>query len=198
MNHLQQYYEACYNAYRNLSFDPKKRAERAISDYGKELDQDIETLIALKADAEQYKKKYIELFLKWMYSQSNCASAAITGPSRFPSERMKKRSQWADNHYNNFRSWRERCLKAIERKANRIEKPKSEKENKEISFDGGKVILNYEIDRIQIKHDERPPQIIIALLKSRAFRWSPFHKAWQRQLTDNAKAVTESILKIKI
>lgn len=70
--------------------------------------------------------------------------------------------------------------------------------NKEISFDGGKVIFNYEIDRIQIKHDVKPEPEVITKLKQNAFKWSPSQQVWQRQLTQNAIYSTQYLLGIKL
>lgn len=61
-----------------------------------------------------------------------------------------------------------------------------DRDNKEISFDGGKIVKNYSEDRIQIIFDEKPSADKIAQLKQNAFRWSPRFKAWQRQLTTNS------------
>lgn len=54
--------------------------------------------------------------------------------------------------------------------------------NKEHKFDGGLVIENFEQNRLQIKHDEKPPREIIQKLKARGFRWSPYYGVWQRNL----------------
>lgn len=61
-------------------------------------------------------------------------------------------------------------------------------------FDGGEVVENVELDRLQIIFDERPGREMIDLLKSRGFRWSPRNKAWQRQLTDNARRAAKDVL----
>lgn len=57
---------------------------------------------------------------------------------------------------------------------------------KEIPFTDGVVILNYEEDRIQIKHNEKPSREIIEKIKSRGFRWSASNKVWQRQINNMA------------
>ena len=59
------------------------------------------------------------------------------------------------------------------------------KENKIIKFEGGEIIFNYSIERIQIKHEEKPGAEVITLLKQNAFKWSPSQAVWQRQLTNN-------------
>ncbi len=58
--------------------------------------------------------------------------------------------------------------------------------NVEIEFDGGLIIKNYQEDRLQIVHDEKPPFATITLLKMEGWHWSRFNGCWQRQLTNNA------------
>ena len=70
--------------------------------------------------------------------------------------------------------------------------------SQEIPFEGGKVILNYEIDRLQIQHYTKPEQSVIQQMKSNGFRWSPFNKAWQRQITNEAKYKAQVITGIKL
>lgn len=62
----------------------------------------------------------------------------------------------------------------------------SVKENKEIPFDGGKIILNYQEDRLQICLDSMPSDELRHTLKREySFNWSAKNKAWQRRLTNN-------------
>lgn len=67
----------------------------------------------------------------------------------------------------------------------------------DIIFDGGKVILNKEINRIQILFDTIPDEEIRTLLKSRGFKWSRYEQAWQRLFNKNgiyaAKRVIEEM-----
>lgn len=101
-------------SHRHLSFSPEKRGDQIISNYSQELEEDMASMPGEEAD--QYMQKYIRLMRAWLVSLSGCASPMITGPSKFPVERMKKRSQWADNHYSKWREWRTKALKAIARK----------------------------------------------------------------------------------
>ena len=55
----------------------------------------------------------------------------------------------------------------------------------DITFDGGKVVHNKEINRIQILFDNIPDEETRNLLKSRGFKWSRYEKAWQRLLNKN-------------
>ncbi|MDD4496061.1 MAG: hypothetical protein PHV32_17255 [Eubacteriales bacterium] len=53
-------------------------------------------------------------------------------------------------------------------------------------FNGGEVIANDELCRLQVLFDEKPDEQKRAALKSNGFRWAPSEGAWQRQLNDNA------------
>lgn len=65
-----------------------------------------------------------------------------------------------------------------------------------VKFDGGTVVRNTDIDRLQIKFDSIPDAATRQKLKSAGWRWSPKEGAWQRKLTDNAERSANSILGI--
>lgn len=56
-------------------------------------------------------------------------------------------------------------------------------EHVEIDFDGGQIITNEEINRVQILFDEKPDDATRAKLKTYGFRWSPRESAWQAPRT---------------
>ncbi len=58
-----------------------------------------------------------------------------------------------------------------------------EMEHAEIPFEGGVLITNEEINRVQILFDGKPDDEIRAKLKHNGVRWSPREKAWQTQRT---------------
>lgn len=58
---------------------------------------------------------------------------------------------------------------------------------------GFTICRNTEINRIQILFDEIPNEETRKLLKSYGFRWSPFNKAWQRQLNGNGEWAVKTI-----
>jgi len=66
-------------------------------------------------------------------------------------------------------------------------------EDTETMFDGLRIVENTEADRIQLFFDGKPEQHIVDALKSRGFHWSPSIKAWQRQLTDNARRAADEV-----
>ncbi|MCI8328384.1 MAG: DUF3560 domain-containing protein [Oscillibacter sp.] len=53
-------------------------------------------------------------------------------------------------------------------------------------FDGGKVVANADMNRLQIFFDGIPDEEVRRELKGRGFKWAQSVGAWQRQLTDNA------------
>lgn len=65
-----------------------------------------------------------------------------------------------------------------------------------IKFDGGEIVRNAVLNRLQIIFDDIPDPATRSSLKSHGFRWSPSNKAWQRQLTDNALYDAKKILEI--
>ncbi len=58
-----------------------------------------------------------------------------------------------------------------------------EMEHVEIAFDGGMIVTNEEINRVQIIFDAKPDENVRCELKSWGFRWSPREGAWQAQRT---------------
>ncbi len=61
-----------------------------------------------------------------------------------------------------------------------------QKEIEQWYFDGGSVLVNREIDRVQILHDSKPSQQVRESIKGRGFSWSPTNEAWQRKITPQA------------
>ena len=64
------------------------------------------------------------------------------------------------------------------------------------AFDGGQIVRNIDLNRLQILFDAIPDADTRAALKQNGFRWSPKNQAWQRQLTDNAERAARSVLGI--
>lgn len=72
-----------------------------------------------------------------------------------------------------------------------------ERENRELRFEGGTLVWNYEADRLQILFDNIPDDRKRKELKSCGFKWSPRHQAWQRQLTQNAVYAVKRVLNLQ-
>ena len=75
---------------------------------------------------------------------------------------------------------------------------RSNKEDTEILFEGGRIIKNYSEDRVQIVFDTKPQPDVISNLKHNGFRWSPRFSAWQRQLTNNAYYAVSRVVPITV
>lgn len=66
----------------------------------------------------------------------------------------------------------------------------------EISFPGGVLLTNEEINRVQILYEDKPDEATRSKLKSYGFRWSPREGAWQTQRTPQALRRAKQILNI--
>ena len=64
------------------------------------------------------------------------------------------------------------------------------------AFDGGQIVRNIDLNRLQILFDTIPDADTRAALKHNGFRWSPKNQAWQRQLTDNAERAARQVLRL--
>ena len=73
-------------------------------------------------------------------------------------------------------------------------KAMAEAEDKEIEFNGGRVVVCNSDERMRFYFDEIPSVEVRNLMKRNAFKWSPKNGAWQRQLTANCKYDTKRIL----
>ena len=72
-----------------------------------------------------------------------------------------------------------------------------EREQREESFEGGRLVWNYEADRLQILFENIPNDEKRRELKSNGFKWSPKYRAWQRQLTRNAVSAAKRVLNLQ-
>lgn len=123
---LSEYWENAYRAYSNTSFYPEKRADSIIKEFSEELTEDLQSL---GENQGNYKEKYINHFTSWLSAQSRCLSAMITGPARFPVARNEKNLNSERNHWDNFRHWREKYFKAVNR-----ERTKSPEEDLDLAL----------------------------------------------------------------
>ena len=73
-------------------------------------------------------------------------------------------------------------------------KAMAEAEDKEIEFNGGRVVVCNSDERMRFYFDAIPSVEVRNLMKRNAFKWSPKNGAWQRQLTANCKFDTKRIL----
>lgn len=83
-------------------------------------------------------------------------------------------------------------IKRIEMRIKELESKEQRREVNPITkytFEGGEMLLNYEVDRIQIMFATRPTKDELTAWKAKGlntFNWSPSANAWQRKITSNA------------
>lgn len=110
---------------------------------------------------------------------------------------MLNRCAWITKPFPDYEltSLRDKIKRTQERLAelDHREAAKESGDTKTQKFDGGEIIRNVELDRLQIIFDEIPPAEIRAALKDNGFRWSPKNRAWQRQLTNNAEYALQKL-----
>lgn len=91
-------------------------------------------------------------------------------------------------------------IKRVEGMIKTLESKEAIKEQSPVTtytFDGGTLIIDYNIDRIQILFNDRPNSEELAAWKAKGlntFNWSPSVKAWQRKITPNAMSKVKSML----
>lgn len=86
-------------------------------------------------------------------------------------------------------------IKATEQMVQKISKRlESSVDSAVTEFNGGKLIRNKQVNRLQIDFDEKPDSDMIGKLKGEAWKWSPKNGVWQRQLTENAERSAKRIL----
>lgn len=94
------------------------------------------------------------------------------------------------NETANIRRYKQRLEKLIkEKEVGTTEQMETNEENSDLFT----VVENKEIMRLQILFEKIPPASARDILKSNGFKWSPKNKAWQRQLTDNARYTYKNI-----
>jgi len=187
---LHEFEKLAYHSFVNTSFDPEKLAKKTIEQNECVLNDDLNGIP--EEEKERYINGYKKYFSSWLSAHSRCASSFITGRSKFDTQRAERANEIEQKRYEEFRIWRERALKAIKRQV--INKSTNNKVNIEISFVGGKIIQNWEEDRIQLLFIEKPDAETILLLKKNGFHWSPTRMVWQRKNTNNAINAAKQII----
>ena len=67
------------------------------------------------------------------------------------------------------------------------------KENYTIDFAGGEITVNYEVNRVQVHHGEKPPKEIRQRFKSAGFVFSWENISWRRYISDYAICLAKQI-----
>jgi hypothetical protein len=194
--------EAFVSSFNWRTFDPGKRAERALDDA---VDAALNGIAAIKHAAGpqapllvmRWFPRFVAKWAKYQAAGARTANPMITGPANFPADRNRKRmdveyarlGEYLD-FANGARAWAEKQLRLAERRAVIAAAPVVEGRG----FDGGRYVENEALERVQLVFDGKPDPDVIAQLKRHAFRWAPSLGAWQRQLTPNGKRAAQAVL----
>lgn len=111
---IEGLYDAANRAYRNVSFDPEKRAEQVVKLYEEELNEDLESIN--ESEHERYIEGYKKHLFAWLSAKSRTMSVMITGPARFPVERNQKAMNAEHARSVEFTEWRKRALSSIKKR----------------------------------------------------------------------------------
>jgi hypothetical protein len=198
---------AGFFSWRTMS-DTNKRAEREIEDAAEMIEGAIDGIAhelakagleAFAEDPEPFVARAIRLWAAYQLAGSRTANPMVTGPARFPVERNRKRMETEHKRWLELGSFLVRApSRAVQlaRKAQRASLRAAGDLPAEVVqvINGVTLLEDPDDDRLRLIFDGKPEPDVIALLKSRGFRWSPTNTAWQRQLTDNARNAAQRIL----
>ena len=145
----------------------------------------------------EMKDQIIKLLDDWKHGKLD--GCALLSPDQIEKLKASMASSWRSDP-RPFESYQLTNNNAeIRRVKARIEQ-RSKQAQQEFSgweFDGGRVEMNREDNRLQVFFDGKPDADTRAELKSSGFRWAPSVGAWQRQLTDNAIRAADRLECIK-
>jgi hypothetical protein len=117
-------------AYRHTSHTPGRRGEQVRAEYVEHI-KSVEQRLAkraktpeqreeLREELQRYKATYRSKLLAVLEAKSRTASPMITGPSKFPTARNRKRMETADRRTSELLDW---SAKAVARIGNKIDPP---------------------------------------------------------------------------
>lgn len=179
--------EDAINAYRTgQCSDPiLSDDEYAIEKLTAKLEYLTEQQTLMKSANAYYRKK---LTMKGYSNLTNEQARAIDNS-------VSKRHSWERQPYPAYLLTNNNAMiKSTRQRLTDLQNHREAKRFHDFEFIGGKVVANYDIDRLQILFDSKPDEEVRQKLHSNAFRWSSKETAWQRQLTANAVRAATLIL----
>ncbi len=161
------------NIHDTAVFDELSKAESDLDKAVKsqELMKRANAIIKSKKDVEGRLQKELNLSEKNIYD--------LVNPDRYG--RTGFASYSLTNNNANIKRLRERVA-MLTKKYDALKSDKKEA----YTFTGGRIEVNYPLDRVQIFFDEKPDSDTRTKMKSSGWNWSPTNGAWQRKNTPDA------------
>lgn len=148
------------------------------------LEEELETAKAINAFYRRHKTmKGFQEFTDETADKMDQAIANAPGSAPYPNFKL-----------NSIRGKIKRTQENLE-KLDKLDAAQNKPDREEF-FDGGRIVHNIAVNRLQIFFDEIPGEETRNALKKHGFHWSPKNQAWQRQLTQNAVYDARCILNI--
>lgn len=127
---LEHLWNAGVNAFSGTSHVPEERAAQYIREYEAEIQEDLASM------PEDERATYFEKYSSWVSTlfskHSRVASAMIVGPAKFPTRKNQSAQSSYEYTYNEFREWREKYLKGVERRKEAA-KPQEQRDEEELT-----------------------------------------------------------------
>jgi hypothetical protein len=161
------------------------RKAQPVKTYSSELERYRDELEGMKRNHELMKEgnKRIKQALK---DKINIDDYLIE-TFKIPAHMLEHTMRWGFGLTNNNAN-----IKRVEQRIKELEQKESLREEQPIAkykFEGGELVVNYEIDRLQIMFDTKPTASELSDWKAKglnSYNWSPSNAAWQRKITANA------------
>lgn len=125
MEFLKLDYQLAYDAYRNTSFDPERRAKTQVDGFedtlkevyeeAKSLVKTDEQMAVLDESFNKFQNGLLKKKQAHLYAKSRCLSAMITGPANFPTRRNQKALDSEHKRAEEFLSYFYRGVEIIKR-----------------------------------------------------------------------------------
>lgn len=145
-------------------------------------------------EREQEEMKAVNAFYRKHGTLDGCPSLAPEEAERLKAS-MARSWRAAPKPYESYLlSNNNQTIRSIKARISELEEKQGSPAQEGWSFDGGRVVMNQEENRVQILFDGKPDADIRSELKHAGFRWAPSQGAWQRMLNRDgiyaAKTIT--------
>lgn len=166
--------------------------------YGREIikSNDSEAIEKLQEKVEQLKKLQLTMKEANAYYKKNNTLDGFAMDKKLKSECCQMISSgWSNRPFPAYKLTNNNAkINSAKERLEQLQKAKVTPTTETIKTAVCQVIENTELMRIQLIFDGKPDEAIRNILKINGFRWSPSQKAWQRQLTSNARYATKQVI----